>query len=898
MSSITPLLASKLYIPRAQPNRVARPRLYARLNAAHALTLLCAPPGFGKTTLLGEWIPSQAQCVCWLSLDDGDSDPVRFWTYFIAALQTLNEKIGATALALLQAPQPLPLESALNALLNDVAAFPDRFVLVLDDYHVITAPPIHDSLAFVIDHLPPRMQIIITSRIDPPLPLARWRARGRLGELRAADLRFTPDETAAFLNGVMGLHLIADEVAALEQHTEGWITGLQLAALSMQGRSDAAGFIASFTGSHRFILDYLVEEVLDRQPPATLRFLLHTSILDRLCGSVCDALTDQSDSQSLLEQLEHANLFITPLDDRREWFRYHHLFADVLRARLRATQPEVVPALHRCASEWHEQHGPLTEAISHASKANDIDRVAALIERAAPTWLETGTIRTLRGWLESLPEAVVHARPRLYLIYVVTLAQMGEVSDLDARLDKADQLVRASEALTVVERNDLLGEITALRARATINRNELPEADDLQTARAMVSAGNTRIQALLALALGHTQRLKGDLAQAARYFAQAAAFAQQRNDKVQTVYTLGFLADLQEIQGHLHEAAETHRQALQLATAADGTRLPVAGTAVIGLGNLYREWNDLAQAEQYLGQGLEIGQQSGVEAVELYSALALALVRQAQGDADEADGLIRRAAAIAQKWRVPSTMLRVGAFEARLRLMRGQWQAADGWAQANSIDADARPDAQLEVEHCTLARVLIARRKLDDAKRLLDRLLAVIEPAGRLGRVIEVLTLQTLALRVQGDKAAARSALERALTLAEPAGYIRTFVDEGEPLRLLIADFRLQSENRNDHLKAYLEKLLAAFPSAAAALRDSQIRNQQSAITDLIEPLSERELEVLRLIAEGLSNREIAARLIVGTGTVKTHINNIYRKLDVNSRTRALHHARELSLLE
>ena len=423
-----------------------------------------------------------------------------------------------------------------------------------------------------------------------------------------------------------------------------------------------------------------------------------------------------------------------------------------------------------------------------------------------------------------------------------------------------------------------------------MNRNELPDVDRLQAALALVSAENVRVRALLSLAIGHTKRMTGDLAEAANFFEQAAGFAQQRNDKVQVVYTLGFLADLQEMQGRLQQAAATHHRALQLATTADGRLLPIAATALIGLGNLSREWNDLAQAERYLRQSLEIGRQSGVEAVELHSAIALALVQQACGNASEADALIHHAATIAQKWNMPPTIVRVAALEARLWLMRGQWQAAAHWAQANSIGADDELSAMLEFEHCTLARVMIARQKWDDVQHLLSRLLSAAERAGRLGRVIEILALRALALQAQTKSAESVAALERALTLAEPEGYVRTFIDEGEAMRMLIADCRLQIEKRGSHLTTYVEKLLAAFPTVRSTPHEPQIG-------DLVEPLSERELEVLHFIADGFSNHEIAAKLVIGLGTVKTHINNIFGKLAVKSRTQAVARARELNLL-
>ncbi len=504
MPATQDLLATKLYIPHVRSQIVPRPRMIARLNQTQLcpLTLICAPPGFGKTTLLSQWIPTSEWCVCWVSLDGSDNDPIRFWSYFIAALQSLKPELGATALELLQSPQPPPVESILTLLLNDIAAFNVDFALVLDDYHVITKPAIHAALAFLIDHLPPHMQVVITSRIDPPLPLARLRVRGQLTELRAADLRFTPDEVAAFLNEVMGLRLSADEVAALEQRTEGWIAGLQLAALSMQDHADIASFIRSFTGSHAYIIDYLAEEVVQRQSAEIRSFLLQTSILERMNGPLCDAVTGRSDSQPLLEQLEHANLFITPLDDRREWYRYHHLFAEVLQVHLRRDQPELAPELHGRASEWCEQHGLTAEAIGHALSAADFERAARLVEQTAWTLIGHGELSTLQTALDRLPAPLVQARPRLGLAYATILSISNRLAALEARLNEvdgvlADDKLRRDESL-LADRDALLGQSAILRAHLALEHYEdPPRAVDLcRQALARISSENTQLRSV------------------------------------------------------------------------------------------------------------------------------------------------------------------------------------------------------------------------------------------------------------------------------------------------------------------------------------------------------------------------------------------------------------------
>ena len=421
----TPILATKLYIPPPRPKVVLRPRLIERLNEGldRKLTLISAPAGFGKTTLVSEWVAGSERPAAWLSLDEGDNDPTRFLTYLVAALQTIAPDIGEGVLSVLQSPQPPPTESILTALLNEITAVPDDFVLVLDDYHVIDARPVDAALTFLLEHLPPQMHLVITTREDPQLPLARLRARGQLTELRAADLRFTPSEAAAFLNEVMGLNLSAEDIAALETRTEGWIAGLQLAALSMRGREDVPGFIRAFAGDNRYIVDYLVEEVLQRQPERVRSFLLQTSILDRLSGPLCDAVTGQEEGNALLEALERGNFFVVPLDDRRHWYRYHHLFADVLHAHLMAEQPDQVPTLHRRASEWYEQHGSAADAIRHALAAEDFERAADLVELAVPAMRRSRQEATLLGWLKALPDELIQCRPVLSVAYAGTLLQ-------------------------------------------------------------------------------------------------------------------------------------------------------------------------------------------------------------------------------------------------------------------------------------------------------------------------------------------------------------------------------------------------------------------------------------------------------------------------------------------
>jgi LuxR family maltose regulon positive regulatory protein len=917
------LLATKLYIPRARPNRVDRPRLIARLDEAmlQPLTLICAPPGFGKTTLLSEWIPRSEKCVAWLSLDETDNDPARFWAYFIGAIRTLDSRLGEHALSLLRAAQRQlpPIESILTALLNDIAAFPDDFALVLDDYHVIETRAIHDALNFLIDHLSRQMHVILSSRIDPPLPLARLRARNQLAEIRSADLRFTPDEAAVFLNQVMGLSLSADGVAALEARTEGWIAGLQLAALAMRDRDDVTGFIASFTGSHRYIVSYLVEEVLNRQPESVQMFLLHTSILDRMTASLCDAVLerDKGDgvrdeegrpnfilhpSSVILDYLEQSNLFLVPLDDERGWYRYHHLFGEVLRGRLQADHAERLPELHIRAAEWFECNGWVAEAIRHALAARDWERAVRLIAQTAETTAFTsGQLNTVLGWLQALPGDVVRSQPRLSLTRAWMLLNAGSIEAVEAHLADAEQAVTALEA---AQARTIRGEIAALRAVAASYRREISRTIDLcRQAFELLPEENAFLRAAVAHALGMAYRFSGRVVEASRAFSDAIALGRAAGNLYITMDSVANLAGMQMTRGQLHAAAQTCRDALQFVEQqieSGGHPVFDVGFAHNRLGIILFEWNNLDLAARHIARGIELGRQGGNLDIVMTGHGFLARVKEAQGDPAGAREALQTVEQIARGFRNRFLLIEHEARSSRLALAHGELESAARWARGYVSPTDADPAYLGEFAKITVARVHLAEKRFAETLELLERLREDAEAAERMGSVIEILALEALTLEAQGNHAQAMTALERALTLAEPEGYIRVFVDEGEPMRALLERMKDAPSGPPPHsgghgqggrMKDYVLKLLSAF-GAQRSLHPSSLSPQP-----LTEPLSERELEVLRLIADGLSNREIAERLVVGTGTVKTHINNIYRKLDVKSRTQALHRARELGLL-
>jgi len=925
MSQSDLLLVTKLYIPPASHNLVSRPRLTARMNDGlrRTLTLVSAPAGFGKTTLLSEWIYTLTPAsplpagkggevrAAWVSLDGGDNDPARFWAYFIAALETLQSGIGESAMALLHSSPTPPVEMVLTSLINAAAAIPQDFALVLDDYHVIESQAIHDAVAFLLDHLPPAMHLIIASRADPPLPLSRLRSRGQLVELRAADLRFTPDEAAAFLNQVMGLGLTPEHIATLESRTEGWIAGLQLAALSMRGREDISGFLAAFAGSQHFILDYLVEEVLQRQPESIQTFLLRTSILDRMTGPLCDAVLGEmspTSGQETLDYLEHANLFIVPLDDRRQWYRYHHLFGEFLRSRLNQVQPERVAELHRRAAEWYEQgaaslgdKGLAIDAIRHALAAEDFERAAHLIEQHARETLMRGETSTLQGWLRALPEALVHARPYLGLARAWGLVIAGQLGTAEPYVQEAIRLAAPADV-------KIQGEAAAISAFMATLRGDVPRA--IQFARRALECLPTDdlfLRGISALNLGMAYDISEDIAAASQAYTEARAIGRAAGNSLLSLMAMVQLADLKVQQGQLRAAGDIYRQAIRLASR-PGKQLPFTGIAYASLGRLLYEWNDLEDAAQCLTTCIELGRHWESADMRLTGSVSLAQVRQAQGDVESAQALSREAEQAMQQGQVvsPPTIGVARAHQARLWLRQGAVEAAARWAdeyRARPSDASGYPGYLRHIEGTSWARVLMAQGQTESAAGLLESLLQAAEGAGQAGYVIELMGLRALVFQSRGDPARAVATLAQALRLAEPEGYVRTFADEGEPMRALIG----RLEIRDQRLKAYVQRLLASFerpPSPISNLPRPARRSRggQSPISNLPslpgEPLSEREREVLRLIADGLSNQEIAARLVVAVSTVKTHINNVYAKLGVRSRTQAAARARELGLFE
>ena len=934
----TPILATKLYIPPSRPQVVVRPRLLERLNAGlnRKLTLISAPAGFGKSTLVGEWITVCERPVAWLSLDQGDNDPARFLTYLVAAVQTVVTNIGVGVLRTLQSPQPPSIEVMLTTLLNEITTT-NNFILVLDDYHVIDAQPIDSALVFLLDHMPAQMHLVIITREDPQLPLARLRAKGQLTELRAVDLRFTPTEAADFLNQVMGLNLLPEDIAALETRTEGWVVGLQLAALALQGMSPIQGhndthrFIKSFTGSHRFVLDYLVEEVLLQQSERIQTFLLNTSILDRLCGSLCEAvmLDPVISGQEILEYLEHANLFVIPLDNERRWYRYHHLFAELLQQRLqdnnaspKSVKKQDVAELHSRAGQWYTHNGSSSDAIRHTLAAKDFERAADLVERGWPTMHRRyfRSAMTL-GWMQALPDELIRARPVLSVGYAWELLNVGELEAAEIRLRDAEWWLRTvteigdSEKparldglpaeMVVVDPEEfrtLPASIASARAYQALALDDVPgtvmyarRALNLFPARDPIGRGPA------ASLLGLAYWASGDLEAAYRTLADGMASFQIAGNILFAISGTYGLADIRIAQGRLHEAISTYERALQLALAQGEPALQGTADLYLGLSGLYREQGDLDAARAYLSRSEALGEQAALPDWPYRLCLAQARMKQVQGDLDGTLELLNKAERLYIRGPVPDVRP-IAAMKARVWVVQGKLTNVLGWVRERSLSVDDKLRYLREFEHITLVRVLIAQHKHDPATGaihaamgLLKRLIQAAEVGGRIGSVIEILVLQALAHMAQADIRAALVPLEQALSLAEPEGYVRIFVDAGQPMATL-----LQAAAEQGVAPNYLRQLQMAFGKAenSAAIAQPAIPQPLSVKTALSsEPLSERELDVLRLLRTDLAGPEIARELQVSLNTMRTHTKNIFSKLRVNNRRAAVRRAQELDLL-
>ena len=925
------ILRTKLCVPPERPQLVARLRLTDSLLAGFAgkLSVISAAAGSGKTTLVSDLVRQIERPVAWLSLDGGDNDPMRFLAYLVAAFrESCRESaagIGDATASLLQSPQPPALETMMATLLNEIAAAENALILVLDDYHVINNRAIHEAVAFFIEHLPAGAHLIIASRTSPPLPLPRLRGRGELTELRMPDLRFTTDEAATFFGLTMKLELTPENVAALTARTEGWIAGLQLAALSLHRRRDSGQFIKDFTGRHQYVLEYLVDEVVSQQPEEAQVFLLRTSVLDRLTGSLCEALTGQTGSHERLHSLEQANLFLIPLDEQRQWYRYHHLFAEFLLARARTALGDAeIGALHKRAAEWYEQHDFAAEAIEHAFLAADFDFAARLIERTADEWYARGALATLQRWLATLPENVLSARPRSAIYYAWALYFNGLGNqDGSALFERAEGYLRMAERSLegISEANEERGMIFAVRtsmaSAAPTAKSPLCATRDLARtiqcglkALELLPEYNLSWRCVVNLGLGFAYRLVGDISAATQCFVEAARLGELGGNLSGALVALNNCGALLSAQGRLYEVERVYRDGLRIASQRNGDLLPITGQIYYGLGRLLYEWNRLSEAAQCMNNARTRCEAGGFPRAEVM--MTLARVQFAQRNDEAVRETISRATEIYSTEGISATSMGHAEMErARLSLLQGNVAAAARWAKTADLEPNQSAAPWREAEFLTLARVLIAQGRSEKALELLDSLKQAAASGKRNGNLIEILTVMATALVTTEQTDDARNCLKQALVLAEPSDYVRVFTDEGEPLAGLLYSLyqQLKKERGNSYgfSREYVERLLLALRSEETAARSGPVRSgparsgsesseSSEPATELVEPLSDRELEILRMIAAGRANQEIAEKLFVAPSTIKWHINNIYGKLGVRSRTQAIARARHLRL--
>ena len=854
--------------------------------------------------------------VAWLSLDEGDGDPTRFLAYLIAALQTLAPDLGGGLLAVLQSPQPPPIESILTTLLNEITTLPDHFMLILDDYHLIDSKPVDEALTFLLEHLPAQMHLVIATREDPDLPLARMRARGRLTELRAADLRFTPAEAAEFLNQMMSLNLSEENIAALEARTEGWIAGLQMAALSMRDHEDVAGFIKGFSGTNRYILDYLLEEVMAGQPPEIQHFLLYTSILERLTAGLSDTVlandegvqgkgNDRStipeslsvgQSASILKYLERANLFLVPLDDERIWYRYHHLFADLLRTQLLSSLgAQAVAQLHVRAADWHAQNGSILEAINHASMASDDERVEHLITQNYMEMMNRGEQSWIRSWISQLSRELVYRRPWLCIYEAYSHSFFGELDEADLLLDAAEKRIRSE--ISAPDARSMQGYLAFVRSRVTAMRGDIHRAIQLcLVAHGSFEAGDLAMGLDTGMTLGYEYFMAGDYGNASPLLNETIRLGITAGSILNTVPTYCVMARLVGVQGRLSKSYDLYQAAAQFVAKASGQHLGAQALIEVGMADVLCERNDLDGALVHLKQGLDLMPWWGKADDFILAYITLARIHLAQANKSDALAAVEKAIGLVQTRGVFSEARHaVEIAQVKLWLAQADLQAASRWAATLENHFGSHDPFRFEDEltHITQARVFIAHEKLDEAIRLLSRLEEIAQSDGRMGRLLEIMILKALAMQRMGNTAQADIALTKCLTLAEPEGYLRIFLDEGQPMQMLLAQ-GLAHANPGP-VRDYAIRLLSQFDVEQPIIPAAQ--EKASPAGNLVEPLSERELEVLKLLRTDLNGPEIARECMLSLSTVRTHTQNIYAKLGVNNRRSAVRRAEELGLL-
>ncbi len=895
-SHLTPL-TTKLRVPPLRSGWISRSRLEKRLDEGleRKLTLLSAPAGFGKTTLIVDWIHKHKIPAAWFSVDKHDNNPLHFLTYVILGLQTLGAETGKAALTMLQSPQPPPIESILINLINDMIHNPQDFALVLDDYHLVDAKPIHDLIAFLLENLPNQMHLIIATRADPPLPLIpRLRSQDQLTELRAADLSFSTAETATLFSQSLNLDLSIRDIQLLEARTEGWAAGLQLAALSLQGRKDPSGFIKGFKGDNRYIADYLAEEVLNRQPGHLRNFLLQTSILGRLSGPLCDAVTGQENSRQVLNTLEKANLFAIPLDDERSWYRYHHLFADLLEQRLRTQQGDRVPELHRRAGQWFADNDFKSEAVDHAIIAQDYDLAARLVEEIAESDWDRARESRLLQWVKKLPDEQIETMPKLSIFYARELFKDGHPDEAEKRLQAAEQILDTI-SISDTSAEELQGRIAVIRAYISARKGDtdriiqfsnqalklLPERDLMWRSVAATTLG-----------FGYGWAGLGDCVKAQRAFSDAMRISRAAGNIYYQIFAGSCLGSVMLIRGQFKEAIHIIQHSLNLAVKNGIEQTGIAGSLYANWGMILCEWNDLNEGIRLLKKAIELSE-IGRDPV-IMASCCISLLRGLLYRADFAGAfkVVERLNESARDFSLPPWITNtISAFNVYIMLASGDLNAATQWAQERGLNVDDEIDNLREVEYLALTHILITQNRLDDADRLSQRLIENAKVGDRVYLMIEVHLWRALIFKAKADIAAALGEFKSALALAEPGGPLMMFVSKGMPVAEMLEEILAVKKRDHDAARAgfslaYAKKIMAAFRTATP-----------SKIDGLLDPISEREFEVLQLIAAGLSNREIAEKLFISLNTVKTHTKNINSKMGVNSRTRAVARAKELGLL-
>jgi LuxR family maltose regulon positive regulatory protein len=916
MQNSDPLLRTKIHLPSTRLHLVPRTRLREKIlqGLRGPLTLIIAPAGFGKTTLVAACIVGCGMPVAWLSLDTADNDVGRFLKYLIAALREFDSTIGGESARLLAAPQPSPPETILTRLINDLDVAHKEIILILDDYHFISSQTVHEQMAFLLEHCPNTLHLVIATRSDPPLLLPRLRARDKTVELRAADLRFTESEATQFLNDVMGLHLDSSSIAVLEERTEGWIAGLQMAALSMRDREDVPGFIKGFSGTNRYILDYLLEEVLAGQSLEIQRFLLCTSILERLTASLCDAILandegyksgnddrstgsaalSRNGSASILEYMERANLFLVPLDDERQWYRYHHLFADLLQTQLQKSLGDSgVAQYHLRASEWYEQNGLPIEAIRHASLASDSERIERLIEQNYLVMLNRGEMSGIRSWMGKLSKELVTRRPWLCLYDAFSRSWFGQLEEATLLLNEAEKRIRSE--ISEHDIRAMLGYHSFVKSRVTAMEGDTQQAIEFCIrAHKNIPADNLGLQIEIGITLGYEYFLYGDFINASKTLHKMIRSACTVRAINNPVAAYAILARVYALQGLLHDAYELFQKASQLIPKTDGQYQGALGLVDVGIAALLCEWNDVETALGRVKKGLDFLPSWGKADDLSLAYITLLRIRLAQGNRADAVDALEKATQLIQTCGVFSeARSAVETAQVKMWLLQGDWLAVNRWTARIEKRFGSQDPFRYEDEltHITKARVCIAQNKLDEAIHLLTCLTESAQSGGRPGRLIEIMIIKALALQRVGHTAQAGLTLTQCLTLAEPGGYLRIFLDEGEPMRVLLSQWLAQAVA--GPIRSYAMCLLAQWEAEPHMAAKEKVFSSG----ELIESLTPRELEVLHLIALGKTNQAIARQLIVAHGTVKAHTASIYRKLEATNRTEAVARARHLGIL-